>query len=66
MKYALIIGNNQYNDAKLAQLKTPEADARALARVFRAKNIGNFDEVNTLINQTEVRSRRAISEFLSK
>src|SRR3972149_6774475 len=65
MKYALIIGNNQYNDAKLAQLKTPEADARALARVFRAKNIGNFDEVNTLINQTEVRSRRAISEFLS-
>ena len=65
MKYALIIGNNQYNDPKLAQLKTPEADARALARVLRAKNIGNFDEVSTVLNQTESKSRRAIGEFLS-
>src|SRR5574341_489355 len=65
MKYAIIIGNNKYRDPKLAQLKTPEADARALAKVLRAKNIGNFDEVTSLVNQTESRSRRAISEFLS-
>jgi caspase domain-containing protein len=65
MKYALIIGNNQYNDPKLAQLKTPEADARALAKVLRAKYIGDFEEVTSLVNQTEARSRRAISAFLS-
>ena len=65
MKYALIIGNNKYNDAKLAPLKTPEADSHELAKVLRAKNIGNFDEVSLLINPTEAKSRRTISVFLS-
>jgi hypothetical protein len=65
MKYALLIGNNEYSDKKLAQLKTPEADAHALAKVLRAKKIGNFDEVALLVNQTEAKSRRAISAFLS-
>ena len=32
MKYALIIGNNKYDDPKLAQLKTPAADSQALAK----------------------------------
>ena len=31
MKYALIIGNNKYDDPKLAQLKTPAADSQALS-----------------------------------
>ncbi len=45
MKYALIIGNNRYDDQKLAQLKTPAADSQALARVLGDKAIGSFDEV---------------------
>jgi len=65
MKYALVIGNSNYNDSKLAQLKTPEADSRALARVLKAKAIGNFDEVTLLIDQTESKSRRSISNFLA-
>lgn len=65
MKYALVIGNSKYNDPKLAQLKTPEADSRALAKVLRTKNIGKFDEVISLIDQTEAKTRRAISAFLS-
>jgi hypothetical protein len=36
MKYALIIGNNKYNDQKLAQLKTPAADSQPLAIVLVA------------------------------
>ena len=32
MKYALIIGNNKYDDQKLAQLKTPASDSQALAK----------------------------------
>ncbi|MEO8358193.1 MAG: caspase family protein [Chloroflexota bacterium] len=64
MKYALIIGNNRYDDQKLAQLKTPAADSQALAKVLGDKAIGSFDEVTPLINQTETQVRRAISTFL--
>lgn len=65
MKYALIIGNNKYDDPKLAQLKTPAADSQALAKVLVDKNIGAFDEVSPLIDKTETEIRRAISSFLS-
>jgi uncharacterized caspase-like protein len=66
MKYALIIGNNKYDDQKLAQLKTPAADSQALAKVLDDKTIGSFDEVTPLINQTESQVRRAISSFLNQ
>lgn len=65
MKYALIIGNNKYDDPKLAQLKTPAADSQALARVLDDKAIGGFDEVTPLINQMETTVRRAVSAFLT-
>lgn len=65
MKYALIIGNNKYDDRKLAQLKTPAADSQALAKILDDQTIGSFDEVTPLINQTETRVRRAISAFLA-
>lgn len=65
MKYALIIGNNKYNDPKLAPLKTPQADSRELAKVLSAKHIGKFDQVSSLINPSEAKSRRAINAFLS-
>ncbi len=64
MKYALIIGNDQYDDPKLAQLKTPAADSLALAKVLADKAIGSFDAVNPLINKTEGEIRRAVSSFL--
>jgi hypothetical protein len=65
MKYALIIGNNKYNDPKLAQLKTPAADSQALAKILDDQTIGSFDEVTPLINKTETQVRRAISAFLT-
>ena len=65
MKYALIIGNNKYDDPKLAQLKTPAADSQALAKVLADKDIGSFDQVSPLINKTETEIRRAISSFLA-
>ena len=54
MKYALIIGNDRYDDPKLAQLKTPAADSQAPARILGDASIGFFDEVTPLINQPEV------------
>ena len=65
MKYALIIGSDKYEDPKLAQLKTPAADSQALAKVLDDKTIGGFDEVKSLINQTETTVRRAVSAFLT-
>jgi uncharacterized caspase-like protein len=65
MKYALIIGNNKYDDPKLAQLKTPAADSQALAKILGDQTIGSFDEVTPLINKTETQARRAISAFLT-
>ena len=65
MKYALIIGNDRYDDPKLAQLKTPAADSQALARILGNASIGSFDEVMPLINQSETKVRRAISQFLA-
>lgn len=65
MKYALIIGNDKYDDPKLAQLKTPAADSQALAKALADKSIGSFDEVTPLINKTETEIRRAISGFLT-
>jgi len=64
MKYALIIGNNKYDDPKLAQLKTPAADSQALAKVLEDTSIGAFDKVFPVINQSETRTRRAVSAFL--
>ena len=61
MKYALIIGNNKYDDPKLAQLKTPAADSQALVKILGDQTIGSFDEVTPLINKTETQARRAIS-----
>lgn len=65
MKYALIIGNDDYSDPKLAKLKTPEADSRALAAILGDEKIGGFEEVIPLVNQTETEIRRAVSGFLA-
>lgn len=65
MKYALVIGNSKYDDSKLSQLKTPEADSRALAKILKSKRIGNFDTVTSLIDPIEVKARRTINKFFS-
>lgn len=66
MKYALIIGNDQYEDSKLSRLKTPIEDARELAKILSDKKIGNFDEIASLLNKGTSEIRRAISVFLKE
>jgi hypothetical protein len=62
-KYALIIGNNEYDDASLARLLTPAADVEGLATVLKAADIGGFDEVVSLVNESSIRVRREIARF---
>jgi hypothetical protein len=62
-KYALIIGNGDYKDERLSRLSTPGKDARGLAAVLRAKTIGGFTKVETLIDKPLQTLTMAISRF---
>jgi uncharacterized caspase-like protein len=60
---ALIVGNADYQDPKLARLVAPTEDVRSLADVLRNPQIGAFDDVATLLNQTGANIRKAVSLF---
>ncbi|MEJ2304192.1 MAG: caspase family protein [Anaerolineales bacterium] len=62
-KYALIIGNSDYQDPVLTKLKAPDDDVSELRRVLNDPNIGGFDNVQVMLNQSEAQARRTISQF---
>jgi Caspase domain len=61
---ALIVANDEYQDASLGRLRAPARDAEALARVLRDPAVGAF-EVEVISNQPEWRLRRAIGSFFT-
>jgi hypothetical protein len=61
---ALIIANDDYQDAGLGRLRAPARDAEALARVLGDPAIGGF-EVEVVANQPEWRLRRTIGAFFT-
>jgi uncharacterized caspase-like protein len=62
-KYALVIGNNQYDDPNWHDLKTPERDAEAIAAVLKDPKIGGFDRVETVLNASVPQMRIKIAEL---
>lgn len=50
-RIALLIANEEYNDIKFPPLKKPSKDVANLAEILKQRELGFFDEVNTLINQ---------------
>jgi len=65
-KYALIIGNTEYTDPGLAQLTAPGKDAEDFARVLKDPEIGAFDSVNILLNQSSSAVSEAMDEFFDQ
>jgi len=65
-KYALIIGNTDYSDPGLAKLSAPGKDAEDFARVLQDKEIGAFDNVKVIVNQTSAAVIEAIDEFFDQ
>jgi Caspase domain len=65
-RLALLIGNSDYEDRKLAGLVTPSSDVAALADVLRNPEIGQFDDVIPLINQLEQKVRRAVAQLFTQ
>lgn len=64
-KIALIIGNSEYQDPNLAKLVTPQEDVNDLVEVLRASDIGGFDHVTTLINESDANVRLGIEDFFT-
>lgn len=50
-RYALIIGNDKYDDTAFSQLEAPMADVRDLAELLQHPDIGGFHQVQTLIDE---------------
>ena len=65
-KFALIIGNTEYADPGLAQLTAPGKDAEDFARVLRAKDLCEFDDVNVLLNRPSPTISEAIDKFFDR
>ncbi|QOL25656.1 caspase family protein [Thalassotalea sp. LPB0316] len=62
-KTAILIGSSIYEDNSLHNLRCPESDVTGLVKVFKDKNIGEFDEINTFINKS---SHEIIIQIQSK
>src|SRR5919109_1034217 len=62
-KLALLIGNSQYQDPKLAKLNAPDSDVSELAKILEDPAIGGFDQVTTVLSELSSTVRVAIGEF---
>ena len=62
-KIALIIGNTEYQDPKLVKLASPKADVDQLAAVLKDPDVGAFDEVQELVDESQGVVSRAIGRF---
>ena len=64
-RIALIIANNTYQDQYLSQLKRPEADIHGLASVLHDPTIGNFHQVETVVNAPSQEIHQLIGELFN-
>src|SRR5262245_61201769 len=62
-KFALIIGNSRYEDARLSRLKAPDVDVRELERVLKSPDVGQFTRVDALVNEDCATVRKAVARF---
>lgn len=62
-RLGLIIGNQGYDDPLLRTLVAPSLDVELLAGVLRDETVGQFDEVEVLVDAPERDLRRAIARF---
>jgi len=65
-KFALIVGNDQFEDSRLTRLVSPGSEACDLANILKDPEIGGFDEVTTLLNESEARVRRCIASLFTR
>lgn len=64
-RYALLIHTDSFDDSFLAQLKKPKNDTKKLVSLLENPQIGEFDEVTCVINESGDETRRIISRFFA-
>src|SRR5262245_60334440 len=64
-RLALIIGNSDYQDQRLARLASPRVDVEELAAVLQMDDVGGFTEVRTLPNEPAATVRKGIGRFFA-
>ena len=64
-RLALIIGNSDYQDQRLARLASPRVDVEELGAVLRLPDVGGFAEVRTLLNESAATVRKGIGRFFA-
>jgi len=64
-KLALVVGNTTYSDARFPPLSTPAQDVNQLVQTLKDPHIGAFDEVDSLINETQTVVTRAVARFFA-
>lgn len=65
-KYALLIGNNEFDDPNLSRLLAPPLDIQVLGELLDKPEIGGFTEVVTLLNKPYAVVRKAIARFFAQ
>lgn len=60
-RIALIIANHTYQDSNLAGFVSPPTDVATLAEVLRHPALGNFTQVETLVDQSAQELRQRVS-----
>ncbi|SOE81014.1 TPR repeat [Caballeronia arationis] len=63
VRYALLIGNWEYQNSEFRKLVSPSHDVWGLQAVLADPQIGGFDRVDVLENQIEAKVRRSITGF---
>ncbi|CAG0958032.1 hypothetical protein ANRL3_00683 [Anaerolineae bacterium] len=65
-KFALIIGNSEFDDKAIPKLDKPEADVDGLVSVLRDQERGGFDEVTPLVNQPFAVVYKEVARFFER
>ena len=65
-KYALLIGNSEYDTSDLSKLTAPDSDVEGLANVLKDKSIGGFDVTTSLDEPSHEVSTKIVTLFANK
>jgi uncharacterized caspase-like protein len=65
-RYALVIGNSNYQDERLPDLKSSIVDAERFAELLADQKVGAFTHVEKLIDENSETVKRYIERFFSK
>ncbi|MFC4337004.1 type VII secretion protein EccCb [Salininema proteolyticum] len=63
---ALLVANDRYSDADLAGLISPESDAMELGELLRDRDIGAFDHVDILVNDSKATIEERIERLFDE